>query len=101
VDFYTLCISGNSNEYYTKRRKIYNLTDCLIVAALCDWLLPAVHLVELVVHHFSRKSFSVCLFSIFVREFPVESLGRKYFGFPQVLIKILSSELVIIMHEVA
>jgi len=67
------------------------VTGCFLQCIQLNWLyitLAESHLVFV-------------FFSIFVREFPVESLGRKYFGFPQVLMKILSSELVIIMHEVA
>ena len=54
---------------------------------------PAGRSIELLVCNFHRKSSNMFFFSIFVRVFLDVSSGRKSFRFPQVVFKILPSEL--------
>jgi len=84
------------------RCKIYNfsLTVCSVVIMLsavrdhCGRRLPAVPLIaRMVVATFAESRPMFVFFPVFVRVCLVESSGRKYFRFPHVLIKILSSEL--------
>jgi len=98
--------NGNRNKYSTEQVSNLQLHlncvfNCGNVICTSGRHLPAasVHSIKLVGLNFHKKSSSVYLF-IFVKVFLDEVLGKS-FRFPQVLIKILSSELNIIFHFIA
>ena len=115
MDFYTESLETEMSALQNKKCKTYNFTLTVssitaMIFAVWDWddrcrLLPAVLLIERLCATFveCRPMF---VFLVFITVFLCESMGRKSFRFPQILIKILSAyshipfHCIVITHKV-